>query len=299
MTFDRLRIYQNAIIGALGGLLGWALITLFLRFDTANTVLLFAKDAALGALVGGSIGLAIGVAEQRVGGLALGKIRRVLLSGAAGVAAGMLGLMIGEAIFLAAGGGVWPRAIGWALFGLLLGASQWPITGMPSKGIYGALGGLLGGLIGGSTYERLSLVLRDAGVGRDLALTVGSAIGLVILGACIGLFISLVEDILRRAWLRFIYGPQEGKTYTLDNRRAALTIGRSDGCDIMIRHDPDLQPVHAAIETRHNDFYLMARAGVVLLRNTQIAEPVEAHLLVNGDTVQVGKSRFIFQTGEE
>ena len=55
----------------------------------------------------------------------------------------------------------------------------------------------------------------------------------------------------------------------------------------------------AAIETRRNDFYLLARAGIVLLRNTQIAEPVEEHLLVNGDTVQVGKSRFIFQTGEE
>jgi len=56
MTLDKLRIYYNAVIGAMGGLMGWALITLLLRFDTNTTAMLFAKDALLGALVGLAIG---------------------------------------------------------------------------------------------------------------------------------------------------------------------------------------------------------------------------------------------------
>ena len=49
MTLDKLRIYYNAIIG---GLLGWALISVLLRFSTESTGMLFLKDALLGALVG-------------------------------------------------------------------------------------------------------------------------------------------------------------------------------------------------------------------------------------------------------
>jgi len=299
MQLDKLRIYQNTVLGALGGLLGWALISLLVRFDTTNPWLLFAKDAALGAAVGFSIGLAIGAADQWAEGWAWKKLRRVLLSAAIGLGAGAVGLLIGESIFLFAGGGVWPRALGWAIFGLLLGAGQWPVTGMPSKGRFGALGGFLGGLIGGATYERLSLVLRDAGMARELALTAGSAVGLIILGACIGLLMALVEGILRRAWLHFLYGPLEGKTITLDSRRTVTTLGRSDACDIMIRGDADLQPIHAAIEVQTNAFHLSPREGVVLLRNTNVAQPVQNHALQHGDKVQIGRSRFVFETGQE
>ena len=299
MITDKLRIFQNTILGALGGLCGWAWITLMLRFDTADIVLLFAKDAGLGALIGVSIGVAIGFAEQRLGGWRQARLQRLLLSGLVGATAGFIGLVVGEAIFLLSGGGLWPRAVGWALFGLLLGAGQGFTTRMPSKSGYGALGGLLGGLIGGATYERLSLVLRESGLNRDLALTVGGAIGLILLGAAIALFISLVEDILRHAWLRFVSGPLEGTTFTLDSRRATLTIGQSDSCDIHIRYDDEVQPEHAAIEVHNQEFYLAAREGTVYLRSPQGMRSVEKHLLVDGDTVQISKSRLVFQTGGE
>lgn len=297
MQLDRFRIARNAIYGAIGGLLGWALISLALRFETTSTPLLFLKDALLGALVGLCIGLAIGAAEQTADGWARRKLPRIGLSGLIGLGAGLVGLVVGEAIFLAAGGGVWPRAVGWSLFGLLLGVGQWPVTRLRSKGLHAGLGGLLGGLIGGATYERLSLVLLGLGAGREMALTAGGAVGLVILGACIGLLIGLVETILRRAWLRFLYGPLEGKTFTLDSRRPLVTLGRSDVCDILLRHDPEAGAVHAVISAQGGAFTLTARDGAVMLRNAGASQPVTAHLLQPGDTLQIGRSRFVFESG--
>ena len=117
MITDKLRIFQNTILGALGGLCGWAWITLMLRFDTADIVLLFAKDAGLGALIGVSIGVAIGFAEQRLGGWRQARLQRLLLSGLVGATAGFIGLVVGEAIFLLSGGGwlgsFWAVAGGW------------------------------------------------------------------------------------------------------------------------------------------------------------------------------------------
>lgn len=296
MLVDKLRIYYNAILGALGGLLGWALITLLLRFETSQTFMLLLRDALFGALVGACIGFAVGSADQLAGRWRLPNWQQSGLSAGIGAAAGLIGLVIGELIFWVAGGGVWSRALGWALFGGLLGLGQWRVTGMPSKGRYGALGGLLGGLLGGSTYERLTLLLLNLELGRAWALSVGGAIGLIILGACIGALIGLVEDILRTAWLRFLRGPLEGQTRTLDPRRAQILLGRADRCDIVLSDDPDVARVHAEIGYQHGAFTITGREGSVLLRQATTTVPVQHHRLQHGDTLQVGHTRFIFQS---
>jgi len=293
-----LRIYYNVITGGLGGLVGWALITIFLRFSIESTAMLLLKDALLGAIVGGCIGAAVGASEQMAGSFSVYKARReILVSGGIGLAAGLIGLVIGEIVFLMAGGGVWPRAVGWAIFGALLGAGQWRVTGMKSKGIYGGLGGLLGGLIGGSTYERLSLLLRSLGLGRDVALTIGGAVGLIILGACIGLLMGLVEDILRTAWLRFVNGPLEGQTRTIDPIKPTV-LGRSDGCTITLSRDPDIAPVHAEIQPQGQTYVILSKDGSVLLRTDNQQRQVQRYDLQPGDMVQLGRTRFVFQTDE-
>jgi hypothetical protein len=67
----------------------------------------------------------------------------------------------------------------------------------------------------------------------------------------------------------------------------------------LIRHDPEVQPVHAAIVVQQGAFHLVAREGVVRLRNGEVGQPVGDHVLQYGDTVQIGRSRFIFYTGEQ
>jgi hypothetical protein len=126
VRLDKRRIYYNTILGALGGLVGWALISLLLRGFNADGILtLYAKDALLGALVGVSMGAALGSVE----GVTAARSARKLFQGAGyggtlGLVAGVIGLIIGELIFSLAGGGVLPRAIGWAIFGMLLGMSD-------------------------------------------------------------------------------------------------------------------------------------------------------------------------------
>ena len=69
-----------------------------------------------------------------------------LFSGLLGLAGGAIGLPLAEAFFQLLGGQTWARAIGWGLFGLLIGLVASATSG--SQIWKGALGGLLGGLLG-------------------------------------------------------------------------------------------------------------------------------------------------------
>lgn len=290
MSIDKQRIYYNALFGALGGLISWLLIGLFLNLDTSRLLMLFLKDALLGATVGACIGGAIGAVD----GLTVSRswrrlVRGVFLGSLIGLVGGLIGLVIGEAIFNFAGGGVWPRAIGWAIFGLLVGTSEGRAQRSRAKTSYGAVGGLLGGLIGGSTYERLSTLLRAVTHDRELALTVGTAVGLIILGACIGSLIGLVEDILRTAWLKVVVGRLEGRTFTLTRKETRL--GKATDCDVVLPGDDSIHLHHALIEQTQKAFVLRPLEHPVLVNRQPVGQ---SHPLKHGDRIQLGKTQMIF-----
>lgn len=295
MTLDLRRIYAHAVLGALGGLAGWALTIPTAWLQLTGILGLLLKDALIGALAGVTIGAMLGTYDGLFASRSLGRLLKgVLLGGFIGAFGGGLGLALSEGIFILGGGGVWPRALGWALFGLLVGSvqgiSQWSLA----KIGYGIVGGLLGGLVGGSTYERLSALLQMLTHNRSLGLSVGGAIGLVVLGAAIGGLIGLVEIVLRTAWLRFIRGKLEGQTVTLDPRKREQILGRADGCAVVIPGDPDVQLRHAAILQEGSTFVIEPRDGPVLLHTPQGYAPVEHHTLRHQDRVQLGKTRFVF-----
>ena len=124
----------------------------------------YLRDAIIGPLVGVCIGFAVGAADGLLGARSLRRMFRGGQYGAVlGALGGVLGLTIGEFFFNQFHGGVLPRAIGWGLFGMLVGISEGVSQGMPVKVRYGILGGLLGGLIGGSTYECLTAMFRGGG----------------------------------------------------------------------------------------------------------------------------------------
>lgn len=295
MTLDLRRIYVHGVLGALGGLLGWALTIPLAWLQLTSVWGLLLKDALLGALVGASVGASVGAYDGLFASRSFARLLKgMLLGGLSGVFGGTLGLILSEVVFILAGGGVWPRALGWALFGLLVGSGQGISQGSLTKIGYGTLGGLLGGLLGGSTYERLSAWLQTVTRNRALGLSLGGAMGLVILGAAIGSLIGLVEVVLRTAWLKFTRGKLEGRTLTLDPRKKEQTLGRADGCTIVIPGDPDVQRCHAAILQQGSALVIEPRDGPVLLRGAQGYEPVERHTLRHEDRLQVGKTRFTF-----
>jgi len=295
MTLDLRRIYTHAVLGALGGLIGWALTLPVAGIQLTSIPGLLLKDALVGGLAGVAIGATLGAYDGLFASRSFGRLLKgALLGGIVGAVGGALGLALSEVIFILGGGGVWPRALGWAIFGLLVGGGLGLGQRSLTKIGYGLTGGLLGGMVGGSTYERLSALLQTLAHDRSLGLSLGSAMGLLILGGAIGGFIGLVETVLRAAWLKFIRGKLEGQTVTLDSRQQEQILGRADGCEIVIPGDPDVQLHHAALLRKDQAFVIEPRDGPVLVNGPKGYAPVERHPLRHQDRVQLGKTRFIF-----
>jgi hypothetical protein len=297
LDIDFRRVYMNAVVGGAGGLVGWLLLTLLsamLPFDLN----IYVKHLIAGPFVGAAIGFAVGATD---GLLAARSRKRALRGGglgaAIGAAGGLVGLVLGELIFDKAPllqGTIWARALGWGIFGMFVGTCEGVAAKMPLKVRYGILGGLLGGLIGGATYQAIQDVL---GGSKGSGLFWGGAIGLVILGACIGFMISLVESLLRKAWLFFLTGRLEGQTRTLDSSRPH-SIGSADTCSIVIPNDPNVAPVHAEVSFVNGEFEVRPRDGQVIVRRDGMEQPVTAHILAPGDRLSIGGTRMIFRNVE-
>jgi hypothetical protein len=297
---DFRRIYIHTVLGALGGLIGWALTIPLAWLQLGSTAGLFLKDALIGALVGLAVGMALGAYDGLFASRSAKRLLKgLLLGGLVGLFGGMLGLILGEVIFLLGGGGVWPRALGWSLFGALVGSSQGISQLSLAKVGYGMLGGLLGGLVGGSTYERLSILLQTF-ISREMGLSAGGVIGLAVLGVFVGGLVGLVEIVLRTSWLRCTRGLLEGQTITLDPRKKEQMLGAADDCDVVISGDPDVLRHHAVILRKESKFTIEPHDGPVLVRSARDVRsareyaPLDSHTLDHEDRFQLGKTRFTF-----
>src|SRR5574341_552227 len=182
------RIYHYAILGAIGGLIAWRLTE---SVGFLNQPSIYLSDLLLGAVVGLSIGFVIGLAEALLSQSLLRGLRSALVSGGIGLVAGALALPLAEFVFLAIGGQIIGRALGWGIFGALVGLSDGIFGG--SQMWKSALGGFIGGLVGGLLLE---LAFRQ--FSNPL---VGKVAGLMLLGATVGVFTALIVAALSRVWL--------------------------------------------------------------------------------------------------
>jgi hypothetical protein len=148
----------------------------------------------------------------------------------------------------------------------------------------GMIGGVIGGLVGGVLFD-----LAES----DLLPRSSLAVGLVVLGVCIGLLIGLAQVILKEAWLRVEAGFRPGRELIIS--RSETTIGRAESCDIGLFGDAGIEKVHARV-VLHGNRYLLADGGSqagTLLNGKRIAQPTP---LRSGDTIRVGDS--IMRFGE-
>jgi hypothetical protein len=233
-----MRTYYYAVVGAIGGLIAWRISDLLgLSFTGSFTL----NELIMGGLIGLSIGLLIGVAEGLITRDARRMLRTAVIAGPLGLAAGVIGLVFGEAAFQVLGGESLGRVLGWALFGVLIGLAE-SATGR-TQVWKGALGGLIGGAVGGILVEIARRGYADP--------VLGKAVGLVLLGAAVGTFIALITVILSRAWLEVASGKLKGAEFILDkflpDGGPSAIIG-SDAlkADIALP-DPDIAPQHALL----------------------------------------------------
>lgn len=272
--------YDLALAGALGGLFG-----LYLYVETVDAKSVYVRDAWAGAIIGGAIGFFL----NAWGPLRDGSWRRAAAAATRATPAsafgGALGLVLGEAVIGYFQGGLIGRSASWAVLGLGIGLGQGIADRSFQRLLYGLIGGGLGGFVGGLCFEALRVTMGNRP-------GPGQALGIVILGAGLGLFLALVEQALRRAWLQVAGGRQEGRIYLL--ARPVCRLGLDERADVGVFGDSAVERSHAEI-ARIGDSYVLrdlSRSGATRVNGR--SAPGETRL-ADGDRIELGKTPMIFR----
>jgi hypothetical protein len=241
------RAYYYAVLGGMGGLIGWQISNLLgLSFSSR----IYVSDLVVGALIGLSVGLMIGVAEGLLTRNPVHALRAGSFGGGLGFVAGAIGLPLGEFAFQLGGASVAARALGWGMFGLLIGTAE-GVTGR-SQVWKGALGGAVGGLVGGALLE-----LARERLGGPM---IGKVAGLMLLGVSVGALIALVVVLLSRAWLEVASGKLKGTEFILDKFMRAggpdAILGSNPLKADIVLPDPDVDAQHAMLHGLGTHFTL-------------------------------------------
>ena len=293
------RVYYNIILGGFGGLLGW-LIAGALP-DLIQNALFW--ELLTGAVVGASIGGWLGLAEGLLGKRPARMLGGAFIGATLGLIGGVIGLAIGEGVFLLTRGGILGRAIGWGLVGAIVGTPEGIAHRAPRKIIYGACGGLLGGVLGGAGFEVLTqagLTFASAGGAFDPSFvvqmqTAAAALGLLLVGACVGALVAWVEEIFVRAWLKVVRGKQEGRDFNLVKR--VMTIGGDDANDIPV-YDPRVGNRFAVVRQDGKRVRVECSDATATLLRAGTREPLaitSPQTLADGDKILVGDTALLFR----
>jgi pSer/pThr/pTyr-binding forkhead associated (FHA) protein len=174
------------------------------------------------------------------------------------------------------------RLLGWAIDGALVGAGVGLATLTMDNVPKGAVGGLLGGAVGGIAFDLIGAI-----VGGGLA---SRFFGEAVTGLAIGLFIGLVQELTKAAWVTVEQGRLRGRQYRIEGARA--TIGRAEENPVGLFGDPTVQQRHAVIERRGADYVirnLAVQEGTFV--NGKRIESVDLH---DGDRVNIGGYEMMF-----
>ncbi len=277
-----MRLYYYGVLGAIGGVIGWQASNLLGLSFTGSVYL---SEIVVGAIIGLCIGLMIGLAEGLLTRNLILAGRGALFSGLLGLAGGAIGLPLAEGLFQLLGGQAWARAVGWGIFGLLIGLAASATSG--SQIWKGALGGVLGGMLGSLLLDAARSWLQDP--------LLGKAAGLLLLGASVGTFIALIVFLLSRAWLEVASGKLKGTEFILDKflrqEGPSAFIGSDALKSDIVLPDPDVAPQHAMLKGAGTHFNLkdMSLKGT-FINNQQI----EQAILKNRQTIRVGNTQLVY-----
>ena len=242
------QIYYNAVFGAIGGLLGW-LVVGSVSTGTWSIWMAYAfVGAGVGLFIGGMVGAVEGVVVK---GSAPRAALGALAGAAAGLVSGLLGLFLGEAGFLIIGGGLMGRSLGWLLLGLFLGIGEGVVARSWRRSSYGAIGGTLAGAIGGVIYEGMTQAFLERG---DTVQMVVGALGLILIGACLGSIIPISVIVVgARGTLHVLGGRKKGLEVAVVD---AVTLGSYDGCEVYLPGDPGIDQKHARVYRKSGQFFI-------------------------------------------
>jgi hypothetical protein len=273
---------------------GWAAFLAWVAVWAAGVVRIgnndFLKASLIAACLGLLVAAGVGAVDAKLNAVGLQRVLRVVVCMGVGFVGGAIGGLIGEGFHQV---NYYLLLIGWMIVGVVIGASigafdilRAALTGQNigvalKKTLNGVYGGLLGGFVGGIFF---GMFLNYAAT----LLPNGSlAIGLVILGLCIGLLIGLAQVVLKEAWLKVESGFRAGREVMLSKNETS--IGRAEGNDIGLFGDAAVEKRHALIHLKNNQYFL---ADLETPGGTYVNDKLVRNLtpLRNGDAIRVGNS---------
>jgi pSer/pThr/pTyr-binding forkhead associated (FHA) protein len=298
------RVIIFTLAGLAAGLFTWFISDLsgFVRLSDTVGTLSAAEQRAyyiIFCIWGGSIGVLLGVAETLMSGGRAEWLKTLGLGLLVGIISGVIGGSLGMSIFGALYANqannplqflqnVIARAAGWALIGALAGTADGWRKLSPRVGRNGLIGGLLGGLLGGMTFEIIPYLIPGIRPGP-----VSRLFGFAITGAMIGLFIALVQELLKEAWLKVMVGRNEGKEILI--YQDITRIGRSELSDVPLFGDPAIAKDHARLKAMESSGFIIedvshSETGVYV-NGVRISG---AHPLRSGDVIQIASKIIVF-----
>ena len=174
------------------------------------------------------------------------------------------------------------RILGWAIDGALVGAGVGLATMTMENVPKGAVGGVVGGAVGGIAFDLIGWIVGGGAASRFF--------GEAATGLAIGLFIGLVQELTKAAWITVEQGRLRGRQFRVEGARAS--IGRAEENPVGLFGDPLVQQRHAVIERRGADYViknLAVQEGTFV--NGQRIETVDLH---DGDRINIGGYEMIF-----
>jgi hypothetical protein len=303
------RIYFNAVFGALGGLLGWMLFGVFGDKNAPDNdhfwfSPVFWQLVHGGALIGGAIGYFV-VSVEAIRDRSLLRFVRLASYGVLlGLLGGAVGIIIGEGVnyklvqWIGASrehpvlnllGTLFARGLGWMFLGVAVGGSEGIAARSLGRFSYGTLGGAIGGFVGGILFG-FALDRANAGEGRA---ALWSAVGLIILGACIGSLSALVQSVFQPASVKVLRGWQEGREYPLS--KTDNLLGRDEHADIALFRDMKVEKKHAIIQREGQRYLLLNNDAPSEWTRVNDRPVLQCCDLRDGDRIQLGNVLLRFQ----
>lgn len=301
------QILLTAMMGGLGGLAAWGLLEPMAPvsfydpgWEQWQQWYSFLLGGFIGLALGGTLGWLQGSKTHVLRGLGLG-----LILGALG---GAIGMQIGGGLATALFGGalsnpgmqatdIPARVLFFGLFGAMVGAAAGATTRSPRQAVLGMIGGAIGGAAGGLCFDVLSYSTQSLSAmikGGDEVGIVGRAVTSLVIGGAIGLFLSIIRQAAKSAWVRLHLGRNEGREWVVDT--AQTFIGRDERAHIPLMGDPNVTPMHACI-VRQGATYLIADGGSAI--GTYLnGQRVSQAPLFHGAQIQIGPYLLEFQLRE-
>lgn len=176
------------------------------------------------------------------------------------------------------------RGVGWGIMGLGVGAAIGLIKPEKRRILFCSLGGIVGAFIGGFIFNYIMKFVSNDIVAR--------AIGIIVMGALIGIGVGLLEQFAKSAWLKVVRGEFEGKEFLVF--AGTTSIGNNGSNMIVLFKDKLVEEHHCDIVQDGGKYLIVNRSkqmGTLVNGN-----PVEKQYLQHGDSITVGNSVLVFNT---